>query len=84
MVAVHMLLLALWPLLLEEYSPSGLLLHVQVFSELDPKLQQAFTDYLEERGVNADLGRFVMDFAEDKEQRDYMHWLQGVKEFLKK
>lgn len=57
--------------------------HVQVFSELDQKLQQAFTTYLEERGVNAELGRFVMDFSEDKEQREYMHWLQGVQKFLK-
>ncbi|CAL5220697.1 g2751 [Coccomyxa viridis] len=54
-----------------------------VFSELDQKLQQAFTDYLEERGVNGELGRFVMDFSEDKEQREYMHWLQGVQKFLK-
>ena len=57
--------------------------YVQVFSELDQKLQQAFTDYLEERGVNGELGRFVMDFSEDKEQREYMHWLQGVQKFLK-
>ena len=61
----------------------SLLLCVQVFSELDDKLQQAFTTYLEERGVNAELGRFVMDFSEDKEQREYMHWLQGVQKFLK-
>ena len=56
---------------------------MQVFSELDLKLQQAFTAYLEERGVNAELGRFVMDFSEDKEQREYMNWLQSVQKFLK-
>lgn len=55
----------------------------QVFSELDPRLQEAFTDYLEERGVNAELGRFAMDFSEDKEQREYMNWLKAVQKFLK-
>ena len=56
---------------------------MQVFSELDPKLQEAFTSYLEERGVNAELGQFIMDYSEDKEQREYMTWLQGVQSFLK-
>ena len=56
---------------------------MQVFSELDPKLQEAFTAYLEERGVNAELGQFIMDYSEDKEQREYMTWLKGVHSFLK-
>lgn len=54
----------------------------QVFTELDDKLQQAFVDYLEERGVNAELGRYILDYAEDKEQREYMKWLEGVKIFV--
>lgn len=54
----------------------------QVFTELDDKLQQAFVDYLEERGVNAELGRYILDYAEDKEQREYMKWLEGVKNFV--
>ncbi|CAL8464435.1 g3970 [Coccomyxa elongata] len=53
-----------------------------VFTELDDKLQQAFVDYLEERGVNAELGRYILDYAEDKEQREYMKWLEGVKNFV--
>ena len=57
---------------------------MQVFSELDPKLQEAFTSYLEERGVNAELGQFIMDYSEDKEQREYMTWLKGVQSFLKR
>lgn len=53
-----------------------------MFTELDDKLQTAFVDYLEERGVNAELGRYILDFAEDKEQREYMKWLAGVKKFV--
>jgi hypothetical protein len=55
----------------------------QVFTELDEQLRTAFVDYLEERGVNAELGGFVLAYAEDKEQREYMHWLKGVQSFLK-
>lgn len=54
-----------------------------MYSELDDKLQGAFQEYLEERGVNEELGRFIIDFAEDKEQREYMNWLQGVQDFIK-
>ncbi len=54
-----------------------------MFTELDDKLQTAFIDYLEERGVNAELGRYIVDYAEDKEQREYMKWLEGVKNFVK-
>lgn len=55
----------------------------QVFSELDDKLQQAFMSFLSERGVNAELGQFIIEFSDDKEQREYMHWLEGVHSFLK-
>ena len=55
----------------------------QVFSELDDKLQQAFMDFLSQRGVDAELGQFIVEFSDDKEQREYMHWLEGVHAFLK-
>ena len=55
----------------------------QVFSELDDKLQQAFMDYLSERGVTAELGQFIIEYSDDKEQREYMNWLEGVHSFLK-
>ena len=58
-------------------------LPAQVFNELDDKLQQAFMDFLSERGVNAELGQFIVEFSDDKEQREYMHWLEGVHSFLK-
>ena len=55
----------------------------QVFSQLDDKLQQGFVDYLAERGVTAELGRYIIEYSADKEQREYMHWLEGVHTFLK-
>ena len=62
-----------------EPAPSAM----QVFSQLDEKLQQAFVDYLAERGVNEQLGMFIVEYSADKEQREYMGWLEGVHSFLK-
>lgn len=56
----------------------------QVFNDLDEKLQNAFTEYLEERGVDHKLGAFLVGLCEDKEQREYMNWLEGVAKFVKK
>ena len=49
-----------------------------LFDELDDELQRQFTLYLEERGVNADLGAYLLRLVHDKEQREYMHWLEKV------
>jgi complement component 1 Q subcomponent-binding protein len=61
----------------------GVYARSQVFSQLDDKLQQAFVDYLAERGITAELGRYIIEYSADKEQREYMHWLEGVHTFLK-
>ncbi|KAK9802588.1 hypothetical protein WJX73_008556 [Symbiochloris irregularis] len=54
-----------------------------VFSDLDEKLQAAFTVYLGERGVTEELGAYLVTLSEDKEQREYMHWLDNVTKFVK-
>lgn len=50
-----------------------------VFDELDEELQEQFVAYLEERGITADLGEYLMQLVHDKEQREYMDWLEKVK-----
>ena len=57
-------------------------LHWQVYQELDEKLQQAFEDMLSERGVTPELGEYLMRLSEDKEQREYMGWLQRVADVI--
>lgn len=52
------------------------------FEELDEELQSQFKAYLEERGVTADLGGYLLRLVHDKEQREYMYWLEQVKGFL--
>ena len=64
-------------------------LYAQVFSEPDRrqlKMHQAFVAYLDERGVNAELGQFLIDFSKNKEQSlshvDYTNMLLDMQEFL--
>lgn len=53
-----------------------------VFDELADPLRDAFAAYLEERGVNEDLGEFVRHALYDKEQREYIGWLEKVGGFV--
>ena len=51
---------------------------------MDEKLLDEFPKYLAERGVNADLGAYILALVNDKEQREYKSWLKNVKKFLAK
>lgn len=53
-----------------------------LFTELDDTLQQAFTDYLEERGINADFGAYLVELVHDKLEVEYMNWLTRVQDFI--
>ena len=56
---------------------------MQVFEELDEKVQKGFQEYLEERGIDNELGDYLIAISEDKEQREYISWLDRVKNFVK-
>lgn len=53
-----------------------------VFTELDEGLQKHFQDYLEERGITAELGEYLRFLIFDKEQQEYMAWLNTVRGFV--
>jgi len=53
------------------------------YSVLDDALHESFQKYLEARGVNEDLAAYIVDFTQDKEQREYMGWLGKIEKFLK-
>jgi hypothetical protein len=53
-----------------------------VFGELDETLQQAFSDFLEERGVDADLALYLMELVQDKLEVEYCRWLGSMAEWL--
>jgi len=52
------------------------------FANLDADLQVLLERYLEERGINAALAIFVPDYIDMKEQREYLRWLENVKDFV--
>lgn len=52
------------------------------FDDMDENVQEAFEQYLEERGINTTLALFVIDYIDYKEQREYVSWLHSVKDFI--
>ena len=52
------------------------------FTTLDERIQTSMTEYLEGYGINEHLAAFVECMSLDKDQRLYMRWLGGVKDFI--
>ncbi|KAL3691087.1 hypothetical protein R1sor_004738 [Riccia sorocarpa] len=53
------------------------------FLQLDEELQDQFERYIKSRGVNKELISYLFNLLEDKEQREYMRWLQKVEQFVR-
>eukprot|EP00897_Mesotaenium_endlicherianum_P000787 jgi/Mesen1/10709/ME000090S10167 len=58
--------------------------HGPDYAMLDENLQQHFMEYLERRDINAELGDYIRELLDDKEQREYMRWLKNVSAFVSK
>ena len=54
------------------------------YDELDESVQEEFHKYLEARGVDAGLARYIMEVHIDKEQKEYTRWLENVSNFVSK
>ncbi|KAJ5816486.1 Mitochondrial glycoprotein [Penicillium robsamsonii] len=52
------------------------------FENLDEDLQGLWDRYLEDRGLNAEFANMVPDYISVKEQKEYMRWLETVKNFI--
>ena len=52
------------------------------FGSLDEDLQIQIERYLEERGITQALAVFVPDYMDVKEQKEYVSWLDNVKQFV--
>ena len=53
------------------------------FGSLDESLQDAFADFLADRGVDGALAEYLVEAAVDKEQREYMGWLKSMAAFAR-
>jgi|EP01033_Poteriospumella_lacustris_P008615 complement component 1 Q subcomponent-binding protein len=54
------------------------------FSELEEDFQEAFLDFLEERKIDGDLAFFVLSHSREKEQKEYVNWLETLETFSAK
>lgn len=54
-----------------------------VFSQLEDDLQEAFHEYLVERGFDDNLSHFVVNYVHFGEQKEYLNWLRRVKDHVK-
>ncbi|KAH7907540.1 mitochondrial glycoprotein [Hygrophoropsis aurantiaca] len=52
------------------------------FDTLDVAVQEEFEKYLQERGINESLAMFIPEYSEYKEQKEYVRWLDNVKNFV--
>lgn len=74
---------------LVSYHPSTQSLHPSkyrgpAFWTLDYALQDAFKEFLEVRGINVELGNFLIRHLHDKEQQQYVKWLHSLDSIIKK
>jgi complement component 1 Q subcomponent-binding protein len=49
---------------------------------LDIGLQEEFDKFLQERNINEAVALFIPEYAEFKEQNEYVKWLGRVKAFV--
>jgi complement component 1 Q subcomponent-binding protein len=52
------------------------------FGTLDEDLQQIIERYLDARGINVSMALFVPDYIDYKEQKEYVRWLENVRDFV--
>lgn len=55
-----------------------------VFDKLSEDLQESVLDYLAERGIDDDMAFFVISYSEQKEQAEYVNWLNKLLLFVEK
>jgi complement component 1 Q subcomponent-binding protein len=54
------------------------------YADLDEKLQEGFSEYLDERGIDENLVAFISEYSDWKEQKEYVKWLEAVQKFVSK
>jgi len=52
------------------------------YDRLELGVQEKFDEYLKEREIDDDLALFIPEYAEWKEQKEYISWLGHVKRFV--
>ena len=51
------------------------------FEDLEESVQAAFYEYLTERNIDDDLSFFILAHSREKEQKEYINWLEKMQDF---
>ncbi|XP_042491494.1 uncharacterized protein At2g39795, mitochondrial-like, partial [Macadamia integrifolia] len=54
------------------------------FKDLDDELQNAYHEFLEERGLNDELAVFLHEYMVNKDKTELVRWLGNIKSFIEK
>lgn len=54
------------------------------FIDFEIDMQEQFYDYLRQHCIDDDLAQFITEFADAKEQKEYLTFLQNASKFIKK
>ncbi|GAB2299729.1 hypothetical protein Dimus_033783 [Dionaea muscipula] len=52
------------------------------FGDLDENLQKTFHKYLEVRGIKPSIANFLYEYMVQKDSKEYLRWLNGLKKFI--
>jgi len=52
------------------------------FDDLPSHVRTGFVRYLQKRGIDDELAMFVREYVKQKEQIEYVNWLEGVQTFV--
>ncbi|KAL6570392.1 hypothetical protein OROMI_014906 [Orobanche minor] len=66
-----------------DFSDEQILYDGPVFQELDEALQKSFHKYLEIRGIKPSTTNFLHEYMINKDSREYLVWLNKLKNFIK-
>lgn len=55
-----------------------------IFQDLDEVLQESMINYLADRKIDDELSYFISSFSYNKEQKEYVNWLNSVMNFVEK
>jgi complement component 1 Q subcomponent-binding protein len=53
------------------------------FIDLEPDLQEQFYEFLAQHHIDDDLARFIVEYADFKEQKEYLSFLEQTLKFIK-
>eukprot|EP00252_Welwitschia_mirabilis_P010043 TRINITY_DN23091_c0_g1_i1.p1 TRINITY_DN23091_c0_g1~~TRINITY_DN23091_c0_g1_i1.p1 ORF type:complete len:266 (-),score=47.85 TRINITY_DN23091_c0_g1_i1:254-1051(-) len=52
------------------------------FHDLDDELQKSLHEYLQTRGINANMVNYMFKYMNHKDNKEYLRWLNNIKNFI--